>query len=246
MAPLMVIDGLPQWLGEQKLHARWLKTTTSQPRKHMKTKRITQSNRLGAYLTATVGTSLLAAVQSNAAIVTIDIGPGGLDIAGINGNASSGGFDKVFDFPLAGGGTLAVVNGYTEAFGITAGDGLDFATAGFFDPTNFSRGLSIGPLATFRNNPTYPVFSGYGNRGGDDFGPDSFMGFKTAQGNYGWLEVTWTGSTNQFAILAGAYEDQPDTAILAGATAVPEPASALSTMAMLASGLLIRRRKRVA
>ena len=210
----------------------------------MKTKRITQSNRLGAYLTATVGTSLLAAVQSDAAIVTIDIGPGGFDIAGINGNASPGGLDYVFDFPLAGGGTLAVVNGYTEAFGITAGDGLDFATAGFFDPTNFSRGLSIGPLATFRNDPNYPVFSSYGIRGGDDFGPDSFMGFKTAQGNYGWLEVTWTGSTNQFAILAGAYEDQAGVPILAGASAIPEPVSMLSTMGMLASGLLIRRRKR--
>jgi hypothetical protein len=78
-----------------------------------------------------------------------------------------------------------------------------------------------------------------------DIGPSGFN-IAGPNGNvqlgYGWLEVRWTGSTNQFQILAGAYEDQVGVPILTP-TAIPEPASALSTMGMLASGLLIRRRK---
>jgi hypothetical protein len=58
--------------------------------------------------------------------------------------------------------------------------------------------------------------------------------------------VTWDSSTDTFEILSGAYEDQVGVAINAGDTgvsAIPEPVSMLSTMGMLASGLLIRRRK---
>ena len=74
------------------------------------------------------------------------------------------------------------------------------------------------------------------------------MGFKTAHGQYGWLEVTWDRGKDEFEIISGAYESEVGVAILAGqgASAIPEPASVLSTMGMLASGLLIRRRKQVA
>jgi hypothetical protein len=149
---------------------------------------------------------------------------------------------------MAGGGTLFIGNNYDSAdrkvYGI-GGMGIQFASAGTLSsPTKFSSIMLIGSSATFFSEAQYSVFSMY-DYDAPDFGSGSFMGFKTVQGNYGWLEVTWTGSTNQFQILGGAYESVAGEPILTP-TAIPEPASVLSTMGLLASGLLIRRRKRAA
>ena len=79
-----------------------------------------------------------------------------------------------------------------------------------------------------------------------DFEPGSYMGFKTSQGNYGWLEVTWTASSEQFQILSGAYESTPNVAIRAGGAApIPEPGT-WAAMAIFAGGAAFagwRRRK---
>ena len=74
------------------------------------------------------------------------------------------------------------------------------------------------------------------------------MGFRTAQNNYGWLEVTWDSASQDFRIFSGAYEDQVDVAILAGAgagpAAVPEPGT-WAAAALLAGGAAFARwRKR--
>ena len=77
------------------------------------------------------------------------------------------------------------------------------------------------------------------------------MGFKTAQGNYGWLEVTWAGATDTFQIYSGAYESTAGVAIFAGDTgggtsAVPEPgqeASSLLLLALGAAGVAIQRQR---
>ena len=71
------------------------------------------------------------------------------------------------------------------------------------------------------------------------------MGFLTSQGNYGWLEVTWTASSDQFQILSGAYENQVGVAILAGAVPVPEPSTCAMAYAGLACGgySMFRRRR---
>ena len=75
------------------------------------------------------------------------------------------------------------------------------------------------------------------------------MGFRTGQGNYGWLEVTWTARSQQFQILSGAYESEAGVAILAGAggagpAAVPEPGT-WAAAALLAGGAgFMRWRKR--
>jgi hypothetical protein len=230
----------------------WLlsQTPTSQPRKHMKTKRVPQSNRLGAYLTATVGTSLLAAVPSDAAIVTLDIGPSGLIIGGLNAGLVAGESKPRENFPVPGGGTLVIDDHFGAYTGIGSVAGLTFAsTGGYATPKNFPLGVSIDGGSTFTGPPgaTWFLYDDASRVASPDFGPDSFMGFKTALGHYGWLEVRWDDTTEDFEILSGAYEDQVGVAINAGDTgvsAVPEPASALSTMGMLASGLLIRRRKR--
>ncbi len=77
------------------------------------------------------------------------------------------------------------------------------------------------------------------------------MGFKTAQGNYGWLSVTWAQATDTFQIYSGAYESVANVAIAAGDTgggtsAVPEPgqvASSLLLLALGAAGVAIQRQR---
>jgi hypothetical protein len=69
------------------------------------------------------------------------------------------------------------------------------------------------------------------------------MAFKTAQNNYGWLEVIWNNTSNQFQLVSGAYESTPNTPIVAG---VPEPSTiAAAGVAALAMGAgAIRRARR--
>ena len=76
------------------------------------------------------------------------------------------------------------------------------------------------------------------------------MGFKTAQGNLGWLKVTWSGATDTFQVYSAAYESVAGVAILAGDTggsaAVPEPAQVASSLLLLAlgsAGVAIQRRR---
>jgi hypothetical protein len=204
----------------------------------------TMAGRLGTYLTITVGAGTLAGT-ADAAIVNLDIGPSGLDIDGVNGGVVDG-VRKVIN-PFPGGGVLVLYHEENQK-GLDGAGGLYFAYNGeYASPRNFAANAVIGdsvPLWT--GNYGYVVFQ-YKSQESPDFGPNSFMGFRTANGNYGWLEVTWDSATDEFEILSGAYEDVPGVAIQAGAiAAVPEPASAFGTIGLLAGGAFVRRRKVVA
>ena len=101
----------------------------------------TKAGRLGTYLTITVGAGTLAGT-AEAAIVSLDIGPSGLDIGGVNGGLYSS--KKAVLFPT--GGVLELYEnygGYSDT-GLDGGDGLVFAiNGGFTSPRKFSAGNII-------------------------------------------------------------------------------------------------------
>ena len=197
-----------------------------------------QSARLGAYLAAGLGASTIATSNVEAAIVVIDIGPTGFNIGGINGGLNLGSSIYKSSFPLNGGGTIQLFNGYNDFIGMAGEDGLEFAiNGGNASPRNFALNALIGSSANFTGYQDFSVFK-YNNNTSSNFGPGSYMGFKTASSTnmYGWLEVTWNSKNSQFQILSGAYENSSGVAILAGDTgAVPEP-STLALSALLAGG----------
>ena len=162
--------------------------------------------------------ALVAGITSfaQAALITIDIGPSpGFNIGGINGGVSGGSFRSISGFPISGN-TLYLYNNYFGVATGVEGAGLAFATgATAATPVKFSLNALIGSGSTYMQGAESYFKSS--TIVSPDFGSGSYMGFKTAQNNYGWLEVTWTASSNQFQILSGVYESTPNVAILAGA-----------------------------
>jgi hypothetical protein len=212
----------------------------------MKNKRSNVGDRLGTYLTAAVGIGTLAGT-ADAAIVDLDVST----ISALNGGVAPGAV-RFVNFSTLGGpsGTIVLYNYTGYAMGISGKNGAKLAVdgAGNASPHRFTLGQQIDASAQWvAGDPpnTYrSLFYHYYDKS-PDFGANSFMGFRSTDNKYGWLEVTWNGSTEEFYIVSGAYEDSGNS-IKAGAdsiSAIPEPASVLSTMGLLASGLMIRRRK---
>ena len=220
--------------------------------------------RLGGYLTVSIGAGVLGTSQADAGIVTINIGPTGFNIAGPNAGLSTNSYKYVADFPFALTSTdnfglfnQTVYSGdyYYKITGFLGLSGLSFGQSGGGYQKKFTAGQTIDPTTSFGS-------AGYFYYRYDDgvinfvdvapaFGPGSYVAFKTAAGNYGWLEVTWNPSPQEFQIYAGAYESVPGVAIKAGDTgaAVPEidPNSFGSALALVMGSIAVlehRRRKR--
>jgi len=195
----------------------------------------TSAARLTGYLAAGVGAGIVGTAPAEAGIVQIDIGPSGFNIGGINAGLSPSTQIVKSDFPLTGGGKLYISNGAGQAWGLFQGDNLAFAaSSSTASPTKFTTGQPIGGSATFTTDLYHTIFRDTGTAS-PNFGAGSYMGFRTAQNYYGWLEVTWNNTSNQFQILSGAYENTANTPITAGA--VPEPTTiALTGVAALALG----------
>jgi len=213
-------------------------------------------SRLGAYLAIGVGTGALA-TSAEAAVVTIDVGPTGFNITGVNGGVTAGTYRSISNFPTAGVGRLFLANAYTGAQ--TTGlsfqyPGLGFATGGSFaTPVNFAAGTLIDAAAgggSFNDN--YRSIFKFSALVSPDFGPNSFLGFKDALGRYGYIETTWNSTTNEFQIFSAAYESDVGVGIMTpGGTPVPEidPTSLASTMSLVMGSVAMleqRRRKRAA
>lgn len=211
------------------------------------------SARLGAYLAAAIGTSAVA--TSEAAIVVIDIGPDGFNIGGLNAGLSSGEEASEPHFPFSDAGYLLLFN--ARNIGLYGGPpavsglggsfgGLEFAyTGGNVSPVNFAADDMIDSSSSFTFNRFNSVFR-EGDTSAPDFGAGSYMGFKTNQGNFGWLEVTWDSAADNWEILAGAYESEVGVGITAGM--IPEPSAFVGLMALAAGGAALmgkRRRRKV-
>jgi hypothetical protein len=219
----------------------------------MKNRRRSTCDRLGSYLTAAVTVGTLANT-ADAAIVNLDVS----SISGANAGIAPGGQRSNILLSSLGLGAAGLTGDF-DLYNRNTGDytyhGIDIDGGGGFainggdaSPRNFNAGGTIDGTAEFSGKTVETVFY-YSDNGLNSviafspvFGPDSFLGFRSGNNHYGWLEVTWNG-TDTFEIISGAFEDQAGVAINAGVSAVPEPMSMLSTMGLLASGLLIRRRK---
>lgn len=208
----------------------------------------TSASRLTGYLAAGVGAGIVGTAPAEAGIVQIDIGPSGFNIGGINGGVTAGTYATTSNFPLAGAGSLWLANGAQGSafWGVSGVNSLEFAASTTdASPTKFTAGQTISGSAAFQQSYYKTAFRISPTLASPDFGAGSYMGFRTAQNNYGWLEVTWGAASNQFQILSGAYESVANTPITT--PAVPEPTTiALTGVAALALGAGAIRRARKA
>jgi hypothetical protein len=205
-------------------------------------------DRLGSYLAAAAGLGGLAAT-AEAAVVQLDVS----SISGANAGLVSGGSKAVSLGSLGSDleGNFAFYHQNVPKYSTDQLTGLSgtggamiAAGTGATSPTNFAARALIGADTPFSGTKYNTVFVS-GSHVSPDFGPDSFIGFKSADGHYGWLEVTWDSAAGNFEILDGAYQNVAGATILAG-TAVPEPAGVLGTLGLLAGGTFFRRRKQAA
>jgi hypothetical protein len=207
----------------------------------MKNKRKSTTDRLSNYLTAAVGIGTVVGT-ADAAIVNLDI----TQFDGLNAGLSLGSTLKHVTLASLGAGLTGEFNIYRVpvAMGISASGAQIAYSGGFASPVDFDAGFLIDGTSSFSAFKPFLFFSFY-HYSSNTFGANSFIGFRSGNNHYGWLEVTWDSVSKDFEFIKGAFNDVAGEGIEAGrgASAIPEPASVLSTMGMLASGLLIRRRK---
>ena len=216
--------------------------------------------RLAAYMATGVGAIGLG-TSSQAAVVSINLTGYTGDNMGIAPGPGSypAGRGAINNF----GGSGTVLNAFNNVYGSFTGIAVQSMGAGgtpvgtlttggtgFDTPINVGAGVAIGPSSgNFEEGYLTPLFKN-GVRSAPDFGPNSFLGFRTIAGQYGYIEVLWTASTSTFKLVSAAYESTPGVAIQTpggggGGGAVPEPASG-AVVALLMGGTALRqwRKKR--
>jgi hypothetical protein len=206
--------------------------------------------RLEAYLAAGVGALGLAA-SSEAGVIIIDLTGKTGDNMGISPGpgAFPAGSQNFYD--IVPGDVVTGLNNFNGIFGISIqAPGVGLAITGYSPndkPVIFGSGALINSSSgVFDGNYLASAFkSNY--RTVADVGPNSYLGFLTTAGQFGYFEVLWTSSTNTFRLVSGAYESNPGVSIQtpAGFSAVPEPSS-MAVVALLVGGTALRqwRKKR--
>jgi len=108
--------------------------------------------KVGGYLAASVGASVLGTAPSEAAIIDIDLGPSGFNILGLGGGVAPGNQRDIYNFPVAGGNTLSIFN-LPGSYGLGSTLGGDFASGNtgyaYATPTNFAKNSLIDGSVTF-------------------------------------------------------------------------------------------------
>jgi hypothetical protein len=175
------------------------------------------------------------AQNAQAELITINIGSSpGFNISGINGGVADG-YITTVAFPIPGN-SMDIYNNYRgNSTGLLGSHNrLRFAAGNASaTPVKFGPNESIGSGSIYKDG--HQSLFKFQDTVSPDFGPNSYMGFQTIQGNYGWLEVTWTASSGEFQILSGAYESVAGTSIVTPAAPIPEPGT-WAAMAIFAGG----------
>lgn len=177
-------------------------------------------------------------------------------ISGPNAGISPGGYLAVSNWVLGSLLTLANGSSAASARGL-GGTNIAFGVSSYqyASPLNVATGTTIDAKAYFSifdGNSVFKldVYSYYYNSTNTytspDFGPGSYLSFYVidsfSNAYYGWIEITWSGSTNTWEILSAAYESQAGTAILAGDTgsvSAPAPSPAF-LLALIVGGAALR------
>jgi len=198
---------------------------------------------------ASVGAGILGTQSAEAGIVTLDltsVGSPGVNITGVNAGLANGNTSSVGNFQISGN-NLEVRNnfyGFTGLVLFSSGGGIAISGGGA-SPRNFLGDATIGSGVTFSNQSSQTSFKA-SYYSAPAFGNNSYLGFKTSQGNYGWIKATWNG-TDTFELYSAAYETVAGVSIAAGAVAVPEPSTtALLGLGALALGAGVVRKQRAA
>lgn len=227
----------------------------------MKLQNSTITTRLGGYLTAAVSCGTLASTASAAIVAFSDSGS---FIEGtVNNNdqatitiALAGG-ENLFIDPFISGNCLELTfasNFNTVTNGRFTGSGsISFESYSYPGLDLLSYGDSISA-----NNSGGRPFVGsvaYGGTPQADFVGDvsGYIGFITPLGHKGWLDVAYNSTTGLFQYNGGAVATAGED-LLAGKTtvggggtsAVPEASTSLGLLALVAGGVLTRRRKQAA
>ena len=161
----------------------------------MKSSRQSQAARrrtAAAAAIASVGAGILGTQSAEAEIVPINIGPTGFNITGVNGGVAAGTYQIIRDFPISGNNILTVYNGFYNAQGLTFNHGFAF-NGTVASPHEFLGGATIDSGSNFENDYEGTGFRVDNNRS-PAFGDNSYLGFKTYLGNYGWIKATWNGT----------------------------------------------------
>jgi len=142
-------------------------------------------------------------------------------------------------------------------YGVVAGVPVSSAfSAASGQPDLLGVGSPIGPSSTWSSKATTSPFvlsdsSGTGNfHGASGYLGVQFFSDAATQTHYGWVYLTASEDianlTSSVTVSGWGYEDTADTAIDAGATAVPEPSSmALFALGAAGIGAVLRRRRSV-
>ncbi len=181
-------------------------------------------------LLALLGASFQGAT-AKAAVVSIDL----TGYTGDNAGASVGGFRQISPF-VASPTRLMIFNQYNSSGLYTglsvAGASGTYGVASTGDsgsdtPLKFGAGATIDGSVVYGQSYSATVFSNPIRGAVGDYGPSSYIGFRTDAGQYGYIEVTWTASTSTFRMISAAYESTAGVAIQTPSAPVPEPASAM-------------------
>jgi hypothetical protein len=204
-----------------------------------------QSARLGAYLSAGVAASMAASSEADAAIVFFDVNPGrtigaGQQMTFGNINLGTGSYtfgsstDPAFLLRFTGAGTgLYNGDGYTAY--------IQWGLAGSrVAKLSYGATIDSSAISSWDDGYDYLTLAGTGPWTG---GANAYAALRIDAGggnfNYGWVSINYDTVGPTATITGFAFEDQINTAILAGdqgaPAAVPEPGT-WATAALLMGG----------